>query len=958
MDEKKPVPQAEEAVMQQTYPSPSPMTDTTTTEAQYYEQLARHRDMEQQQNQQQSQPHQDHRVYEHHQPHEHHDLHQLQQLQDSPAPDQQNTRQSVSAEDLQLAAQLTQGLAPMMEAAVQEQGPSQAAPMAQPNGQEAQVQPEPEQNLQEQLEASLQSHDQELREHTQHALADVLPHTGQPQSHHYPEPPQGPPHLGHHMPLDHHHHLSQAGIHAQYQPPDGTPPRKRSKVSRACDECRRKKIKCDGQPEATDQPCSNCRRSNAQCLFSRIPQKRGPSKGYIKELADRINNIEGKLNSTTAAEILGRRESTEAFASPTGMGDQNRKRPFSSISGDSFQATSPARISSTFGNDHHRPILPYLPQDSRQSLGPAAADLAFTPPTPVDPPPPAEAMDLSAQDEMLQGATSPQRGSVLERIPEISDAWFDRYLELIHPYFPILASSRDRTQTLVWEAPVVLQNAFQDAFYTMVKQTAPDLRGQSDQDITKTYHAVTAWKPSHVASPTSAPELVALQTLLMLLLATEYRGLASSASPSGPPASTEILLWAVNLAYKMRLYAHKVNPTPAPETNLDSEVIVAMRAWAVLVVLDRLATVGLGRPAFINDTNLAFCPGLEHVVGEGLFTLIRTSYVLGLCHPVLIMPRYAIHDANLFQPEPVHLSILRGAARMLSWNLTAQRPDPVLPLAYWHVWLLIELAGAAEHEAQQSQTPYARERRYSLAKALGKILDLLPHAQPRDPFNPIVSHCCGIAALAVLELLRISAGSEEDVAGAGMRDEAVALASRFLEHTDSLAPWNQTVRRALERGRAGLAAPAAEQNGESQGHQPQQQQQQQPISQEPQVQAHEQQSAEEPAPTAPIPPPGSESITAPLTATAQTAAAQPQQEMTPKADPDAASNLGTAPETSQMVNSGGTAAAASTSTSHSHAHAQAGNPTAAAMLLPDVSSVLAGGYLRWFSEDAALAEAA
>jgi hypothetical protein len=65
----------------------------------------------------------------------------------------------------------------------------------------------------------------------------------------------------------------------QYQLPDTTPPRKRSKVSRACDECRRKKIKCDAQSEASEQPCSNCRRSNVQCLFSRVPQKRGPSKG-------------------------------------------------------------------------------------------------------------------------------------------------------------------------------------------------------------------------------------------------------------------------------------------------------------------------------------------------------------------------------------------------------------------------------------------------------------------------------------------------------------------------------------------------------------------------------------------------------------------------------------------------------------------------------------------------------
>lgn len=57
------------------------------------------------------------------------------------------------------------------------------------------------------------------------------------------------------------------------------PPRKRSKVSRACDECRRKKIKCDATSDTGDRPCTSCSRLSIQCLFSRVPQKRGPSKG-------------------------------------------------------------------------------------------------------------------------------------------------------------------------------------------------------------------------------------------------------------------------------------------------------------------------------------------------------------------------------------------------------------------------------------------------------------------------------------------------------------------------------------------------------------------------------------------------------------------------------------------------------------------------------------------------------
>lgn len=64
-------------------------------------------------------------------------------------------------------------------------------------------------------------------------------------------------------------------------------PRKRSKVSRACDACRRKKVKCDAEFLATLQKvtkkCTNCQRTNEVCSFSRVPLKRGPTKGYSRD---------------------------------------------------------------------------------------------------------------------------------------------------------------------------------------------------------------------------------------------------------------------------------------------------------------------------------------------------------------------------------------------------------------------------------------------------------------------------------------------------------------------------------------------------------------------------------------------------------------------------------------------------------------------------------------------------
>lgn len=140
--------------------------------------------------------------------------------------------------------------------------------------------------------------------------------------------------------------------------------RKRSKVSRACDECRRKKIKCDATTESGDEQCSGCKRVGMTCEFSRVPQKRGPSKGqvcvnqyksgqftdflslrYIKDLADRLIQLEGAMQGQASDVPHGNvspRETREYSLPPSA--EQPRKRTYSSISNDlnTYQPQRPA----------------------------------------------------------------------------------------------------------------------------------------------------------------------------------------------------------------------------------------------------------------------------------------------------------------------------------------------------------------------------------------------------------------------------------------------------------------------------------------------------------------------------------------------------------------------------------------------------------------------------------------
>ncbi|KAI8584047.1 hypothetical protein K450DRAFT_66048 [Umbelopsis ramanniana AG] len=69
---------------------------------------------------------------------------------------------------------------------------------------------------------------------------------------------------------------------------------RRSRVSRACDICRRKKIRCDVD---VNFPCSTCVQSSWECTFKEQARKRGPPKGYIGNLENRLKKMEKLLET-------------------------------------------------------------------------------------------------------------------------------------------------------------------------------------------------------------------------------------------------------------------------------------------------------------------------------------------------------------------------------------------------------------------------------------------------------------------------------------------------------------------------------------------------------------------------------------------------------------------------------------------------------------------------------------
>ncbi|OAA43656.1 citrinin biosynthesis transcriptional activator CtnR [Metarhizium rileyi] len=65
----------------------------------------------------------------------------------------------------------------------------------------------------------------------------------------------------------------------------------RSRQKPACEECRRRKLRCDGQ-----QPqCGVCKETGVMCEVNPVRAPRGPKRGYLKNLRNRVSMLENRF---------------------------------------------------------------------------------------------------------------------------------------------------------------------------------------------------------------------------------------------------------------------------------------------------------------------------------------------------------------------------------------------------------------------------------------------------------------------------------------------------------------------------------------------------------------------------------------------------------------------------------------------------------------------------------------
>lgn len=338
---------------------------------------------------------------------------------------------------------------------------------------------------------------------------------------------------------------------------------------------------------------------------------------YIKELADRIHSIEGKLaseggNVDALSELLagGRRDSADIF-SPGQPEENSRKRPYSSISTGEFDTPASSRQAAWSAEPRPiQPIQPFQPPKqpysanglAPQPLGKPDAETPSQPPAVMD----GLSLDLNQNDP----------------IRELDDGAFTGYVNVVHQCYPLLAVNKARVEDRLLQCPPLLREAFVEALYGTMQSfvSVPGL--YTNGDIGSASRLITEWE-SDSSPRTPVMNLVHLQTLIFTAIATDNHGPLALKGEHGGASKASVLGRAVGLAYSMRLHLPRPDISSDGESDLESDENVATRAWWTLIMLDRWNAISTSSPLFIPNDSVVIFPSLNRLLGEGVYHLAR-----------------------------------------------------------------------------------------------------------------------------------------------------------------------------------------------------------------------------------------------------------------------------------------------------------------------------------------------
>ncbi|TKA27422.1 hypothetical protein B0A50_05034 [Salinomyces thailandicus] len=493
-----------------------------------------------------------------------------------------------------------------------------------------------------------------------------------------------PQYLGHHGPDGHMLPPGSVAFAQATNSPDAAPPnplrqRERSKVSRACDECRRKKIRCDAVDETGQTPCSNCARTGARCAFSRQPMKRGPSKGYIKDLAERLNSLESQVGRPEQEREIrelrgvmaeqgvlpyGGRDDGQYVPTEPRTGEKRSRDVAEGGSGSGGQVTPVHAHSYPSQVPTAQMMQPPAQPGSVQQMPPNPFQTA----TPQPPPPPSSDVQpfwrRGANDFRHETVGQPYEAENSTMITSFDwdEQVIDEYYRLIHQTFPLLPSSKHRLRQGLADCPATLREACLAALDCLMR-TFPTTTLQPNagypQALKKAAELLAGYPFDKPSSHTSATNLVYLQTLLLMALESDNHGPATIRGQAGP-SRAEWLGRAAGVAGQLEINVIHASSQQSQRSVMagdrDSEERLARRVWWVLFILDRWHASSTADLLKLPENSVVLLPEDQILLGESTYHLARLSFIIG--HLAAILTTTKTPSTDVMAPSNPASSLL------------------------------------------------------------------------------------------------------------------------------------------------------------------------------------------------------------------------------------------------------------------------------------------------------------
>ena len=565
----------------------------------------------------------------------------------------------------------------------------------------------------------------------------------------------------------------------------GSLKRKRSKVSRACDECRRKKVKCDAdEGEGTEiKTCTNCEKASMKCEFSRVPMRRGPSKGYINALASRVDEME-KQQAATINRLSMDGSTADHVYSPEEVMSGRRQFSFS----EGKNPFAPA----DYQRDRMPSIGPWNVNNTPTSAGTKSRDrgsLALAPDQhlPLVAYPPFIKPPWSEFEEPPSAKRQKLDSTMINLEPiALEPKHFNKYYEMLHGELDMLPDV-EITIRILQQASPPLQRWFRQ-----VVDGIGSVKGDA------------ASKPDHTNERSNGVDTLATDDLVRYV------------SPATPPNPSKedmidrlIFIWTAIIL----------------STELDydvKEMINGDYSRANLLRLAYSTTVALQK---IDAASIEGVEGFDmRILSQQLSKAHNTSVALGRFHSFGMATDEFVHfDSFDIQSEAgmrPHINLICLASNPLAHITAALQTRSIPPDAVYASTMEYSsatlIALFADQAGLQQEELIVRQVKLFFDLLLARLLyDGLPHKiitpaarladlLPQTPSNPIVSmHMYTVAVFTIIEYLSVYNNDSDFVAIAEHALDTIQTALTQLNNESQTlrSSWNVILLRYLDDSR-------------------------------------------------------------------------------------------------------------------------------------------------------------